>query len=189
MVAYKNIPLEMREEIAAAVEFIKKVGNRLQELEAASVTKFGDKLAELLSTKFLGHWYLDNPQRDQTYRSISSNECYKDVSILEACAYSGLRYEDLALPEPIFIWIDPYKVFSRLGEDCIPHTVATFLPMIRTMANRRSTPMPEAFWVSTKAGLWWTPVTVPETRKNPGVFRIWSPLWFPPEESKEAKRK
>ncbi|XP_068098366.1 protein BTG3-like [Hyperolius riggenbachi] len=113
MEAYANLPLEMKTEVVANVEFLKSVGNRLHKLDPASVQKFGEKLAEILSEKFLGHWYPENPLQDQAYRCMSSNECYKDVCILEACAYSGLRYDDLALPEPIVIWIDPFKVFSR----------------------------------------------------------------------------
>ncbi|XP_075135256.1 protein BTG4-like [Leptodactylus fuscus] len=118
----------MREELKAGVEYIKTLANKGNKLNTMRIEVFGAILAEILCQKFQGHWYPENPIKGQAYRCIRINRHDREESILEACSYSGLKYQDLTLPKELTLWIDPYEVSCRLGEEGIPYTVATFDP-------------------------------------------------------------
>ncbi|XP_068098340.1 protein BTG4-like [Hyperolius riggenbachi] len=119
----------MREELIAAVEFIKAMANRLHRLDSAVMENFGDKLTEILCEKFMGHWYPQQPVRGNAYRCIRSAEEYQDESLVLACALCGLYYEELSLPVPFTVWIDPYEVSCQIGDNNYPQTVAAFHPL------------------------------------------------------------
>ncbi|XP_073511438.1 protein BTG4-like [Phyllobates terribilis] len=118
----------MRQELLTGVDYIKTVGNRFQKLDSAKMDIFGEHLTEILCKKYTGHWYPETPMKGQAYRCIRINGQDKDESILEACALSQIRYYDLALPKEFTVWIDPFEVSCRLGEENFPYTVATFDP-------------------------------------------------------------
>ncbi|XP_063797784.1 protein BTG3-like [Pseudophryne corroboree] len=126
MVAFAFIPVEMREELVAGVEYIKTLMNRWHKLDPVMVGLFGEKLAEILCRKYTGHWYPEKPMNGQAYRCIRMNRYDRDESILVACSQSGLKYQELTLPKEITVWIDPYEVSCRLGEEGYPYTVAKF---------------------------------------------------------------
>ncbi|KAG8570082.1 hypothetical protein GDO81_014688 [Engystomops pustulosus] len=128
MAGYSFIPLEMREELLAGVRYMRTLANRFRIVDPMKVEKFGDHLLEILSKKFTGHWYPEEPMKDQAYRCIRVNKNDRDESILEACIHSGLNYQDLPLPKEMTLWIDPYEVSCRLHEYSRPYTVATFDP-------------------------------------------------------------
>ncbi|XP_018410114.1 PREDICTED: protein BTG4-like [Nanorana parkeri] len=116
----------MRDELVAGVEYIKTLVNRFNKLNPMIIEVFGKKLAEILCRKYIGHWYPDKPIKGQAYRCIRINRQDRDQSILEACAQCGLSYKDLSLPKEMTLWIDPYEVSCRLGEENYPYTVAIF---------------------------------------------------------------
>ncbi|KAG8570085.1 hypothetical protein GDO81_014691 [Engystomops pustulosus] len=128
MAGYSFIPLEMREELLAGVRYMRTLANRFRIVDPVKVEKFGDHLLEILAKKFTGHWYLEEPMKDQAYRCIRINKNDREETILEACIHSGLNYQDLPLPKEMTLWIDPYEVSCRLHEYSRPYTVATFDP-------------------------------------------------------------
>ncbi|KAM4703022.1 maternal B9.10 protein-like [Rhinophrynus dorsalis] len=121
-----TIPLEMKDEILAGVDYIKTLVNRFHHLDPLKLEMFAKKLSEILCQRYTGHWYPDKPIKGQAYRCIRSNRHQRDESIMEACAHSGFKYSDLSLPKEITLWIDPYEVSCRLGENSHPYTVASF---------------------------------------------------------------
>ncbi|XP_044134660.1 uncharacterized protein LOC122927133 isoform X2 [Bufo gargarizans] len=126
MAVLSSIPVEMRDELLAGVEYIKTLANRFQNLDPVMVDLFGEKLAERLCQKYTGHWYPEKPMKGQAYRCIRINRHDRDESILEACSHSGLKYHELTLPKEMTLWIDPYEVSCRLREESNPYTVARF---------------------------------------------------------------
>ncbi|XP_071968956.1 protein BTG4-like [Engystomops pustulosus] len=126
----------MREELLAGVGYIKTLANRFQKLDPMKINIFGDKVLEILSKKYTGHWYPEKPMRGQAYRCIRVNRHDREETILEACAHSGLSYQDLDLPKEMTLWIDPYEVSCRLGEDNYPYTVASFHPKKPRLPDR-----------------------------------------------------
>ncbi|MEE6481844.1 hypothetical protein FKM82_013020 [Ascaphus truei] len=117
----------MRLEIEAAVTFLMKVLNRKKSLEPARAEALGVSLTLLLSHRYQGHWYPDKPDRGQAYRCIRINPWqYVDESLLQACVQSGIEYSRLPLPQELTVWIDPFEVCGRLGENNDFFTIATF---------------------------------------------------------------
>ncbi|XP_075135254.1 protein BTG4-like [Leptodactylus fuscus] len=141
----------MREELKAGVEYIKTLANKGNKLNTMRIEVFGAILAQILCQKFQGHWYPENPIKGQAYRCIRINRRDREESILEACSYSGLKYQDLTLPKELTLWIDPYEVSCRLGEEGIPYTVATFDPRTARVSDnsRPSDPQENKFPGST----------------------------------------
>lgn len=58
----------MKDEIAAAVFFITRLGKREEKLSKHEIEKFAAKLTTILFEKYKNHWYLDNPSRGQAFR-------------------------------------------------------------------------------------------------------------------------
>ncbi|KAG8549362.1 hypothetical protein GDO81_021469 [Engystomops pustulosus] len=128
MASNSFVPVEMREELLAGVGYIKTLANRFNKLDPVKVEIFGDHLLKTLTKKFTGHWYPEKPVKGQAYRCIRINQHDREETILEACVHSSLKYQDLSLPKEMTLWIDPYEVSCRLGEENHPYTVATFDP-------------------------------------------------------------
>ncbi|XP_073426020.1 maternal B9.10 protein-like [Dendrobates tinctorius] len=118
----------MRQELLAGVDYVKTVANRFQILDSTTVAIFGENLAAILCKRFTGHWYPENPIKGQAYRCIRINSESRDESILEACALTHIGFQDLALPKEFTLWIDPFDVSCRLGEENFAFTVASFDP-------------------------------------------------------------
>ncbi|KAM9299066.1 protein BTG4-like [Gastrophryne carolinensis] len=118
----------MRDELVAGVEYIKTLVNIFYKLDPVIIEVFGERLAEILCQKYMGHWYPEKPVKGQAYRCIRINHRDCDESIMEACAQCGLNYQDLTLPKELTMWIDPFEVSCRLGEENYPYTVARFDP-------------------------------------------------------------
>ncbi|XP_041748893.1 protein BTG1 isoform X2 [Coregonus clupeaformis] len=66
------------------------------------------------------HWFPNAPCRGSAYRCIRINENHKmDPVIGEAAGTIGLTREQLfsLLPSELTMWVDPYEVSYRIGED------------------------------------------------------------------------
>lgn len=68
MIAFAGVPLEMREELVAGVKYIKTIANRFHRLNPMIMEVFGEMLALILSHKYIGHWYPENPKKGKEYR-------------------------------------------------------------------------------------------------------------------------
>ncbi|XP_030067994.1 protein BTG3 [Microcaecilia unicolor] len=113
-----QVPTEMKEELCAGIDYLMKMVNRHQNLDRSKVEAFGEKLMEILSRKYTGHWYPESPVKGQAYRCIRINRKQQvDDCLLQACESSGLQYSELALPKEMSLWIDPKEVSCRLGEN------------------------------------------------------------------------
>ncbi|XP_066507404.1 protein BTG3 [Hoplias malabaricus] len=117
----------MKKEIAAVVFFLKRLIKKAEKLDTDKVDLFVEKLTMALQEKFRGHWYPDNPNKGQAFRCIRVNRFHKeDPELLWACAESGVKYKDLALPKELTLWVDPGEVCCRYGEKNLAFTVASF---------------------------------------------------------------
>ncbi|XP_078507218.1 maternal B9.15 protein-like [Lissotriton helveticus] len=121
------VPAAMREELLAGVEYVVSLANRRHSLDPQKLEIFREELTALLCQKYTGHWYPDRPTKGQAYRCIRlSKEHPADASLLQACVHSGLVFAQLTLPKVMTLWIDPYEVCCRLGENTRHYTVASF---------------------------------------------------------------
>ncbi|XP_071968958.1 protein BTG4-like [Engystomops pustulosus] len=194
MAKYSFIPLEMREELLAGVRYMRTLANRFRKLDPVKVEKFGEHLLEIVSKKFTGHWFPEEPMKDRAYRCIRVIRNDREETILEACVHSGLDYQDLDLPKEMTMWIDPYEVSCRLHEYSRPYTVATFDPRKPRHpleegqvaagfgpATRSTPPLEDdgstpRQWSQNVEEIWENPVPLQAPRP---VFRTASPLWIP----------
>uniref|UniRef100_A0A8C5Q8P6 Anti-proliferative protein domain-containing protein n=1 Tax=Leptobrachium leishanense TaxID=445787 RepID=A0A8C5Q8P6_9ANUR len=131
---------KMRQEVSAAIDFMLKILrlNRCWAPDQLEALKLD--LLCCLSNRFRGHWYPDEPHRGQGYRCIRINASQPvDKSLLTACNQCGIDYMKLGLPEELSIWIDPYEVCGRFGENTKCFTIARFPKEVR----RALVPAPE----------------------------------------------
>ncbi|NXJ17458.1 B910 protein, partial [Dicrurus megarhynchus] len=117
----------MKDEIAAVVFFITKLVKREGKLSKDEVEKFAARLTTVLFEKYKNHWYLDSPCRGQAFRCIRINKQQPQDPLLEqACAESGVDFQQMGLPEELTVWVDPFEVSCRYGERSQPFTVVRF---------------------------------------------------------------
>ncbi|XP_045594704.1 protein BTG3 [Procambarus clarkii] len=118
----------MKEEISAAVLFISKLISGNVNLSQNMLSKFEERLKELLEERFSNHWHPERPWQGQGYRCLRVNEnTRREPTIERAARDCGLKYKDLNLPVELTIWVDPEEVCCRFGEQKGSYcTVATF---------------------------------------------------------------
>ncbi|KAG8433767.1 hypothetical protein GDO86_012217 [Hymenochirus boettgeri] len=128
----------MHLEIEAAVTFLLKILNLKRKVNPEKLVILGENLMCLLHEKYQGHWYPDKPMRGQAYRCIRINSWqYVDESLLMACSRSGIEYTRLPLPEEMTLWIDPYEVCGRFGENTDFFTIAAFKKEVAPKESKR----------------------------------------------------
>uniref|UniRef100_A0A3B4G4V2 Maternal B9.10 protein-like n=1 Tax=Pundamilia nyererei TaxID=303518 RepID=A0A3B4G4V2_9CICH len=115
----------MKEEIAAAVFFLARLVKRYGCLDNNSRERFAASLTSLLFENYKNHWHPSAPARGQAYRCLRMNSVRLQDPVLEqACERSGVRYEDLGLPQELTVWVDPGEVSCRYGEHSSPFCVS-----------------------------------------------------------------
>lgn len=78
------------------------------------INEFSKRLTAILTAKFRGHWFPEEPKKGQGYRCIRINEnCSIDGSIAQACSDCSINYRSLRLPVELTLWIDPNEVTCR----------------------------------------------------------------------------
>ncbi|XP_032905426.1 protein BTG4 [Amblyraja radiata] len=114
----------MKEEIAATVVFITRLVKKNEKFSKQKMEKFGSKLTKILFQKYKNHWYCGNPSRGQAYRCIRINKNQpRDPVLFQACVESNIEYSSLELPKEFTIWVDPYEVWCRCGENNQPFII------------------------------------------------------------------
>lgn len=106
----------MHVEISVALNFV--ISYLYNKLPRRRVDLFGEELETGLKTKFLGHWYPENPSKGSGFRCIKGNGEEVDPVILMAAIKAGLDIQEVKnyLPDDLTLWIDPSEVSYKIGE-------------------------------------------------------------------------
>ncbi|KAM4794828.1 protein BTG2-like [Rhinophrynus dorsalis] len=103
-------------EIAAAVSFLSGLlRSRLNEHQLQS---FGRALRDTLTEHYRHHWFPDKPAKGSGYRCIRINH-KMDPIISKVASRINMNSQQLLslLPKELTLWVDPYEVSYRIGED------------------------------------------------------------------------
>lgn len=108
----------MIREIAAAVAFISKFLRTKGLMNERQLQTFSQSLQELLAEHYKHHWFPEKPCKGSGYRCIRINH-KMDPLIGQAAQRIGLSSQELfqLLPSELTLWVDPYEVSYRIGED------------------------------------------------------------------------
>ncbi|XP_066526856.1 protein BTG1-like [Hoplias malabaricus] len=108
----------MKTEVSTAVKFVSCLvrGSRL--LTEEQLHHFSQSLEEALTEHYQQHWFPQAPCRGSGYRCIRINH-KMDPLIAKAACSIGLTLEQILslLPSELTLWVDPYEVSYRIGED------------------------------------------------------------------------
>lgn len=102
----------------AAVSFISKFLRTKGLMNDLDLQTFNQSLQELLADHYKHHWFPEKPSRGSAYRCIRINH-KMDPLIGEAADRIGLNSQQMfkLLPSELTLWVDPYEVSYRIGED------------------------------------------------------------------------
>lgn len=110
----------MKTEVSTAANFISRLLKTTGLLSEEQLQHFSHSLEKSLGEHYKHHWFPNAPCRGSAYRCIRINENHKmDPVIGEAAGTIGLTREQLftLLPSELTMWVDPYEVSYRIGED------------------------------------------------------------------------
>uniref|UniRef100_A0A8C0WB99 Protein BTG1 n=1 Tax=Castor canadensis TaxID=51338 RepID=A0A8C0WB99_CASCN len=95
----------MIDEIGATVSFISKFLRTKGLTRERQLQTFSQNLQELLAEHYKHHWFPEKPCKGSGYRCITQ--------------WIGLSSQELfrLLPSELTLWVDPYEVSYRIGED------------------------------------------------------------------------
>uniref|UniRef100_A0A8C4PYK1 B-cell translocation gene 1, anti-proliferative n=1 Tax=Eptatretus burgeri TaxID=7764 RepID=A0A8C4PYK1_EPTBU len=107
----------MKLEIESAVTFVASL-LRASSLHDPQLDSFSRSLCQLLAERYQQHWFPDKPCKGSAYRCIRINH-KMDPLLGQAAICIGLSTEQLfrLLPRELTLWIDPFEVSYRIGED------------------------------------------------------------------------
>ncbi|KAM3925497.1 protein BTG1 [Leptodactylus fuscus] len=110
--------VNMKPEIIAAVGFISKFLRTKGLMNDRELQTFNQSLQELLAEHYRHHWFPEKPSKGSAYRCIRINH-KMDPLIGQAADRIGLSSQEMfkLLPSELTLWIDPYEVSYRIGED------------------------------------------------------------------------
>jgi len=108
----------MRTEISNAVNFLSNM-IRIKNPSSDKLTLFRDALAKRFAVSFTDHWFPERPLRGNAYRCVRIVSNRMDRLVAAAGVDAGLTEEYLvsAFPQELSVWIDPFEVSYRIGED------------------------------------------------------------------------
>ncbi|XP_059833628.1 protein BTG1-like [Hypanus sabinus] len=109
---------DMKPEISAAVGFICKLLRTKATVDERQLQTFCQSLQDLLADHYKHHWFPEKPCKGSGYRCIRINH-KMDPLIWKAASRIGLSNEQVyeLLPSELTLWVDPYEVSYRIGED------------------------------------------------------------------------
>ncbi|XP_075712935.1 protein BTG1 [Rhinoderma darwinii] len=110
--------INMKPEIIAAVGFISKFLRTKGLMNDRELQTFNQSLQELLAEHYRHHWFPEKPCKGSAYRCIRINH-KMDPLVGQAADRIGLCSQEMfkLLPSELTLWIDPYEVSYRIGED------------------------------------------------------------------------
>nr|XP_034342038.1 protein BTG1-like [Arvicanthis niloticus] len=105
-------------EICAAATFISKFLCTKGLRNEQQLQTFSQSLQELLVEHYKHHWFPEKPCKGSGYRCIRINH-KMDPLVGQAAQQIGLSSQELfrLLPSELTLWVDPYEVSYRIGED------------------------------------------------------------------------
>ncbi|XP_062398130.1 protein BTG1 [Sardina pilchardus] len=108
----------MKTEVSAASGFIASLLRTTRLLSEYQLEQFSLALEEALGDHYQHHWFPQAPCKGSGYRCIRINHKMDPVIGRAACTV-GLTVEQLfsLLPSELTLWVDPYEVSYRIGED------------------------------------------------------------------------
>ncbi|NXD66397.1 BTG2 protein, partial [Eolophus roseicapillus] len=109
---------DMLPEIAAAVSFVSGLLRTRGCVSEQQLQVFSGALREALAEHYKHHWFPEKPFKGSGYRCIRINH-KMDPIISKAASHIGLSVSQLyqLLPSELTLWVDPYEVSYRIGED------------------------------------------------------------------------
>ncbi|NWU45391.1 BTG2 protein, partial [Hylia prasina] len=109
---------DMVPEIAAAVGFVSGLLRTRGCVSEQQLQVFSGALREALTEHYKHHWFPEKPSKGSGYRCIRINH-RMDPLISKAAGQIGLSLPQLyqLLPSELTLWVDPYEVSYRIGED------------------------------------------------------------------------
>ncbi|XP_042305586.1 protein BTG1-like [Sceloporus undulatus] len=108
----------MKTEISTAAGFITRLLRSPGGIGDEELRCFGESLQEALRDHYKHHWFPLMPSKGSGYRCIRINH-KMDPLIGKAAGMIGLSHERLfqLLPSELTLWVDPFEVSYRIGED------------------------------------------------------------------------
>jgi len=106
----------MLEEVNAAVSFLAKLMQSSGLVTRDCVERFRNTLIHRLRTQYAGHWFPQSPNKGSGYRCIRINHI-SDPVLDSAAKESGISNILRFFPNELTLWVDPYDVSYRIGEN------------------------------------------------------------------------
>lgn len=108
----------MKPEISAAVGFLSRFLRIKGHVNDRQLQTFSQSLQDILSEQYKHHWFPDRPCKGSGYRCIRINH-KMDPLVGQAGQRIGLTIQQLylLLPSELTLWVDPFEVSYRIGED------------------------------------------------------------------------
>uniref|UniRef100_A0A8C8E0T7 Protein BTG1 n=1 Tax=Oryzias sinensis TaxID=183150 RepID=A0A8C8E0T7_9TELE len=108
----------MKPEITAAVGFLSRFLRVKGHVNDRQVQTFSQSLQDILAEQYKHHWFPDRPCKGSGYRCIRINH-KMDPLVGQAGQRIGLTIQQLylLLPSELTLWVDPFEVSYRIGED------------------------------------------------------------------------
>lgn len=108
----------MKTEVSNAATFLSNM-IRYKNLGSDKQLRFRDALEARFTSSFTNHWFPERPLRGNAYRCVRIVNNRMDKLVAGAGADVGLTEEYLrsAFPQELTVWIDPFEVSYRIGED------------------------------------------------------------------------
>ncbi|XP_066528328.1 protein BTG1 [Hoplias malabaricus] len=129
----------MKTEVSTAVNFITTLLRGTGLLSEEQLHHFSLSLEDALGEHYQHHWFPEAPCRGSGYRCIRINH-KMDPLIGKAALTIGLTREQLfsLLPSELTMWVDPYEVSYRIGEDgsiCVLYESAPPSEMVSNLVD------------------------------------------------------
>jgi len=108
----------MKIEISSAATFLSNM-IRNKNPTSDEMSRFRDALEARFTSSFTNHWFPERPLRGNAYRCVRivNNRMDKLVAVAGADAGLSEQYLRSAFPQELTVWIDPFEVSYRIGED------------------------------------------------------------------------
>jgi len=106
----------MYEEVSAAVNFLVNLLAGSGRISRECCDRFRDNIERKLKEFYTGHWFPELPHKGSGYRCIRINHSM-DPLLDSAAVDSGIKDLISYLPNELTMWVDPFDVSYRFGEN------------------------------------------------------------------------